>query len=147
MKTADGIYGSSVLLVLLVFSFSGCAGIKEKATETAKVMWGSSTKDLEELRSQANSKTFSCALDDCRNQVLGIAKEESLKIFIDNPQKGLIVMMGFPDIINTTEVGVFLSSVDTAKTKIEITSMSPHAQLVGADFFFPKLQKIFTEAP
>ena len=134
-----------IFLVLGVFSLVGCTTLREKATETAKVMWGSSVKALEESRTQANSKTFQCALDECLRQVVSISKEESVKIFINNPKKGFIVVMGLPNTIDTTEVGIFFTAIEAVKTKIEITSLSPYAQEIAADLFFSKLKMTFSE--
>ena len=52
---------------------TGCASIKE----TAKVMWGSSTRALEEARADGISKTYHCQFDECFDAVLSLARTES----------------------------------------------------------------------
>lgn len=132
------------LLFVFLWSFlmlGGCARI----TETVKVMWGSSTKALEESRWQATSKTFACSLAACKEHIANIAREETLQVFMDNPKKKLMIVMGIPGSISTTEVGIFFSPVDSKKTKIEVTSLSLQAQETAAQIFFSHLKKVFSE--
>jgi hypothetical protein len=60
-----------ISLFALVF-FAGCSFIKE----TAKEIWGSSTRALDAARSDAVKKTFSCSYDQCFDAVLLYADKE-----------------------------------------------------------------------
>ena len=45
--------------------------------ETVKVIWGSSTRALEEARGEALSKTFHCSVDECFNSVIKLTHTEA----------------------------------------------------------------------
>lgn len=42
--------------------------------ETLKVLWGSSTRALEEARGEAISQSYSCRFDDCFNAIVGLGR-------------------------------------------------------------------------
>lgn len=48
----------------------GCSHV----SETAKVLWGSSTKALEKTRDQATVKTFQCDRDKCMDAIVELAR-------------------------------------------------------------------------
>lgn len=129
-------------LILCVFFLScfGCA----RLTEVSKACWGSSTKALEEKRVDAVKKTFQCRFDECFAAVLKIANKRKLTVFAKDKAKELIVVMTVPGCIDTTEVGIFFSDLET-QTRVEIVSLSPKAQQVTADIVFLNLAKIFSE--
>lgn len=145
--------------------FLGCAQL----TEPLKVVWGSSTRALEEARSQAVKKTFLCQFDECFDSVIKIvkgfkpetqegstplilgkadteeeenkeAKSVGLDLFIKDRKKRLIVVMGIPGSVNTTEVGIFLTPVDK-KVVLEVSSLSQHAKSTVANIIFGELSK------
>ncbi len=62
-----------ILSILFLISFSGCATVEE----TAKTVWGSSTRALEKARDKAIKKTFSCTYDQCFDAVIAFADKES----------------------------------------------------------------------
>ena len=49
---------------------AGCS----TAVETFKTVWGSSTRALEEARSDAAKRTYTCNLDECYDAVLALAR-------------------------------------------------------------------------
>ncbi len=71
----------------LLFVITGCA----RLVETAKVIWGSSTRALEEARSEAFSKTFRCSVDECFNSVIKLTQTEAAP---ETAQTGLTTMLG-----------------------------------------------------
>ncbi len=69
------------LLIILV-SVIGCAPVKKTvkvvwglSNETAKEMWGSSTRALEKARANSIIKTYRCELNDCFDAVLSLARK------------------------------------------------------------------------
>ncbi len=123
------------------FFVSGCAHIKE----VPKIMWGSSTKDLEGARWQGAFKTFQGSLSDCFDKVLSIAQEEKMTVFMSDKKKGFIDLMGVAGSLNTTEVGIFLSEPEQGKTKLEVVSTSHQAQFTAAEILFSNFAKTFSE--
>src|ERR1044071_9375806 len=98
---------SLLMLSAGILVLSGCA----PALESAKVVWGSSTRALEKARSEAVREDFPLAYDDCFREVLKIAGVEKWEAFIKDKKKGVIVVIGIPGAVNTTEVGVFFERV------------------------------------
>jgi hypothetical protein len=156
------------LLIFIVGFFSGCVGFKEDA----KLFWGSSTKALEENRREAVIETFACSWEQCFTAVVKYANGEvlqqanenhvdflntrpsdeatlktvkttNLEIFLQDRERKIIVVMGVPGSVQTTEVGVFFTPIDAARTRIEITSLSTLAKMRAADIVFSYLQQKF----
>lgn len=126
------------MLCICLSSF-GCA----RAVETTKVIWGSSTKALEEARADALSQKYLCFYTECFDAVLSVSKEAQYEIFIRDRIKGHIVVMGIPGSINTTEVGIFFDALDEKKVKIDISSLSTKAKTEVAKVIFLDLDKKF----
>ena len=59
-----------ILLFCFLLSVSGCAQI----IEIPKIIWGSSTRALEDARVDALSKTYRCSFNDCYDAVLSFAR-------------------------------------------------------------------------
>ncbi|HOW36150.1 MAG TPA: hypothetical protein PL155_07035 [Candidatus Omnitrophota bacterium] len=119
----------------------GCAHI----SEGLKSFWGSSTKALEDARIDAARNIYTGSWNDCFDQVLAIAKEEELTVFIRDKNKKRIVLMGIPRTINTTEVGVFFSDLGSGKAEVEVVSLSIEAQEIASEIIFSGLEKIFPQ--
>ncbi|MDD3375566.1 MAG: hypothetical protein PHY73_07600 [Candidatus Omnitrophica bacterium] len=132
---------NKILFVILCFTFIGCA----RLMEIPKSILGSSTKALEDYRSTATVKQYPCSLDSCFNDILDIADEAELDIFIKEKKRGLIVLMGFEGVTDTTEVGIFLTSVSEAQTKLEVVSLSSSAQRIASELIFLELNNKFLE--
>ena len=132
---------SIFIVVIFSLSFLGCAKIKE----IPKVLWGSSTKALDEARHQGVSKNYNCNIELCFEDILELAKKEDLEIYIKDHKRWLIVVMGIQDNIETTEVGLFFSALSSKETKIEVVSLSDSAQKTAATMFFKSLDKIYSE--
>ena len=146
MKTMKNKYALAIIGIFL-FWLSGCARVTETTKEVAKVIWGSSTKALEEVRPEALKKVYQCPWGECFEKVLSIAEKEKMKVFIADRKNERIVLMGIPKSIETTEVGVFFTSLESDKTTVEITSLSPEAKESAANIIFLHLSRDFKEIP
>ena len=62
-------------------------------------------------------------------------------IFIQDRIKGMIIVYGIEGNVNTTEVGIFFSSISSKTTKIEVTSLSSSAKEKIAEYVFNYLNK------
>ena len=124
----------------LVGLICGCG----HAAEFTKQIWGSSTKALEEARSDASVKSFNCDYEECFDAVLGIAKKNKLTIFINEKKRSRLVLMGIPGSVDTTEVGVFFLTFSARETKIEVTSLSLQAKEKAAEMIFKYLGEQFS---
>ncbi len=125
-----------MLLVLV-----GCG----PAMETAKILWGSSTRALEAARSNAFRRDFSCDLDACYKETLKIAELEKWEIFIKKRKEPMIVVMGIKGAVETTEVGIFFKSISAGRVEIAVTSLSTNAKRTAAETLFAELANTFPE--
>lgn len=160
-----------IFILFLSVLLGGCSPL----AETVKVLWGSSTQALEEARPGAVKTTFRATVDQCFEVVAGLPKEKKLtetpsegaaapvkeknllgspaepeaknhlNVFIRDRRKQLIVLMGIPASVNTTEVGVFFSSAGKDTTRVEVVSLSPKAQLTASEIIFKRLAQDFPE--
>ena len=154
---------ATIVVICLLNIFTGCSYV----TETAKVIWGSSTRALENARVDAISKTYKCSFNDCFDAVLDLARETEIEvpadvtdkdksprtivksghfdIFIKNRKKRHIVVMGIKDSAETTEVGIFFVQPSLTAVKVEISSLSSSAKRSVADIVFEELSMRFSE--
>ena len=133
---------------------SGCAHIQE----TAKVIWGSSTKALEEARDQAVTATFGCDYDEGFDTVLRMDRDQTIAenrlpaqkvfdVFMKDRRQGVIVVMGINGNVNTTKVGIFFERVGVRSTRVEISSLSSTAKEKVAKAVFQELSLRFSQQP
>jgi hypothetical protein len=138
-----------ILMLSILLSVEGCA----QTTETAKVIWGSSTRALEDARTEAISKTHNSSFNDCFNGVLSLARNEGsqplnkkvFEIFQKDFIKGVIVVMGIKGNVETTEVGIFFMEHGPQMTKVEISSLSRSAKEKVAEAVFAELDRRFNK--
>ena len=137
-------------LLGLILSLSACASVMEPF----KVMWGSSTKALEDARVDALSHTYGCSLDECFNNVLSLARDpksttpitkQFFDVFIKDRIKKHIVVFGIKGNVDTTEVGIFFTNIDERTVKVEVTSLSTSAKKKVAEAIFTELSLNFPE--
>ena len=121
----------------------GCGRISDSLVEPAKVLWGSSTRALENARSSAIRKTYQCPYSQCYETVLEIVKKNEWAVFIDDPVKRHIVILGIKGSVNTTEVGIFFSGLSKKNITIEVTSLSTLAKRKVAEILFAALDQIY----
>ncbi len=183
---------NSLLRVSVLLSLCCCVGCA-RLVETAKVIWGSSTRALEAARSEAITKSFRCRVSECFDAVIQLTKVElqtpieqsaiakmaeeskaeaakkekeqaripetvektatwdavvkpkALDLFISDPKRQLIVLMGVPGSEKATEVGVFFTAMKEQEIKIEISSLSLPAQKTASDMIFAELAMHYEE--
>ena len=129
-----------ILSVLGLIILTGCA----QTSETAKVLWGSSTRALEKERNgNAATETFSCSFGECYEAVLKVAQEEEWAVFINDRAQRHMFIMGIKGSVDTTEVGIFFDPQSQSDTKIDITSLSSSARQKVSERLFSQLRKIF----
>lgn len=171
------------LLLLILAITTGCSQV----TEVPKVLWGSSTKALEEARAKGMRASFTCNWQECFDVVLHMAdkkiiEEEELPlpdlvtqkdddapailpatadtvagqatahkagnafdIFINDPKKQFLVVLGVPGSVDTTEVGIFFTQIGERHTKVEVTSLATNAKVHVAEVVFKKLAEEFDQ--
>jgi hypothetical protein len=149
------------LLLLVCLISSGCARI----LDVPRVLWGSSTRALEEARSDAIAKTYRCSLNDCYDAVLGLARgsknekpvvtetegfvvqtgrTEVFDVFINDRKRHRLVVMGIPGNVDTTEAGIFFSQPTLTTVKIEVSSLSSSAKRTVSEKIFEELDLRFS---
>jgi len=138
------------IIFLLLPLLASCGTV----TETAKVIWGSSTKALEAARVDAPSRTFLCDLDACMDVVEGLTLEDldqdpprlkQFSLFNQDRRTGVLVLMDVPGMIKTTEVGVFFDPLpQDGGVKVDVASRSSHAEQNASDILFAELAKQFS---
>lgn len=128
------------LFICYVVSISllcGCAHLKE----SAKRFWGSSVADLEEARKDAKSEEFEAPLSVCFDKVLDIFKDIDAEAYIINKKKNFIAAINFKGAVDTTRVGVFFTSLENGRTKIEVSSLSPMLASSVAQLLFTSIKE------
>lgn len=139
---------TKLLLIISLVVLSGCVQV----TETAKVVLGTSTKALEEGRSQAIKKSYGCSYQECFYAVLSLDRKEDLEpmsekkyfnVFSKKIDKDYLVVMGIPGNVDTTEVGIFFSRRSLKSVEVEITSRSSSAKRKVAKAVFKELDMRF----
>ena len=68
-----------------------------------------------------------------------------LQLFMKDRQRNFIVVMGVPNCVNTTEVGIFLAPLEAGNVKVELSSLSTKAKRNAAEVVFAHLGKQFPE--
>lgn len=140
-----------LLLILTVFLCSSC----ETIIEIPKTILGTSTRGLEKARINSVSRVYTCAYSDCYQAILDMARlDEKMRpvnedgffnIFQHDRIKGIIVVMGIPGNVDTTEVGIFLTVLDANNVKVEVISKSTSAKKKVAKVVFDELGSRFNQ--
>lgn len=133
-------------LTIILTVFSGCQFLKNTADnmwDFPKTFWGSSTRALEKARSNALTKTYDKGYWDCFRTALKIVKKKQLVVFKKDEVRGLMVIMGIPGAVNTTEVGVFFVELNDNQTRVEISSLSTIAKRLLAKTLFHEMDVAF----
>lgn len=132
----------SILALLILFSLCGCASL----LDAPKNVVGMSTRDMEDARTKSVYQTYGCRFSDCFAAVTDCAQKAKYVIFSQNEVRGLVVLMGVPGYVDTTEVGVFLTQLPEQQgVKVEVASRSSPAKRVVAQILFGELGKKFAK--
>lgn len=136
------------LFAVIILFFSGCAQLQE----VSKTIWGSSTRALDNARETAIFKEYNCTVSECFDVALSLgSKDESLEtqavksytILLKDLRKDVIVVIGVPGSVDTTEVGIFFVKLQSNSTRIEISSLSSYAKQKVAEALFKELDANF----
>lgn len=114
----------AVLMTVLAVMLSGCAGLKD----VPATVWGSSTRVLEDKRGNAMSKTYEKGYWEVFRTAVKVLEKKRFVIFKKDEVRGLMIVMGVPGAVNTTEVGVFFVELNEQQTRVELTSLSTNAK-------------------
>ncbi len=129
----------------LIF-LNGCA-VYNGGVETAKTIWGSSTRALENDREQAIANTYNKNFWEVLRGSLEAARKQGYVVFKKDEVKGYLVLMGIPGSVNTTEVGVFFVELGENETRVEVTSLSTNAKRMVSKTLFQQLDILFGLVP
>lgn len=123
-----------VLVLFFIFSFLGCAALKEGA----KGIVGTSTKALEGARQDAIKKSFDYELGVCYDTVKEILLRNLAYVYAQDKKKGMLAI--YISESDTTAVGIFFTRVDGDTTEIEVSSLSTYAKEFISDMVFTALE-------
>ena len=132
-----------LFMVILVMGFGGCAILQE----FPKTLWGSSTRVLEEARSNAITKTYDQDYWKCLRATIDFLNKKKYVIFKEDDVHAYLVVMGIPGSVDTTEVGIFFVEINDHQTRIELSSLSTNAKRLLAKPLFHGLDIAFGLAP
>jgi len=126
-----------IYVLLSGFLLSGCATI----VESAKVVAGISTKELEAARPQALKKVFSYNYSACYDKAREFLAKKEFYIYARDKQMIAIYLNSDPEPeMSTTPVGVFFKEIDVDNTQVEVSSPSPYARGFIAERLFAVLK-------
>lgn len=120
----------------------GCSPI-----EITKTIWGSSTRKLEQARSDAITKTYDKSYWNTIRAAIAVMEKEEWILFKKDEVSGYVVLMGIKGAVNTTEVGVFFVEVTPNQTRVEISSLSTSAKRLVAKPLFHHMDIAFGLLP
>jgi len=122
-----------LILCLALSTLVGCARTKE----VARGFLGISTKNLEDLRSEAIKETIYADLDTCYTNSLEILRKSKSYVYTQDRKKGLIAV--YLSETDTTPVGIFFTEIGNRNTLVEISSPSIYAKESVATELLSKL--------
>lgn len=141
-----------IVVVCFFILLGGCAPLQE----TAKSLWGTSTTALELARADALRKTYLCDLKECYEAALSLGRNEgSLKpqaekffdVFLKDPRRRHMVVMGIQGNVDTTEVGLFFEDLGGGVVRLEVSSLSASAKKKVARAVFEEFDRRFSPLP
>jgi len=106
-----------------------------------KKMAGVSTHSLEEARVNSIYQVYPCDINACFDAVIDIAVKAKYHVFMKDRVGGFISLMNVPSVVDTTEVGVFLTELPQGQegVRVELASRSSPAKKIVAKLLFPEL--------
>ncbi len=114
--------GQVVAVISLCVASAGCAGLKEAVHGIA----GTSTKVLEEGRSQAIAATIPEGSSSCFTRSEALLKEMGAYIYRADSRSAMIAV--YVSETDTTPVGVFFTPLGNDRTEVQVTSPSSTAK-------------------
>lgn len=130
----------NVLMLLCVLPLIGCAAL----WDAPKNIVGFSTRSLEAARVNASYQSYAASQEDIFRAVLDISVKEKYNVFMKDEIRGMIVVMGIPGAVDTTEVGIFITQTSKpGVVKVELSSRSSPAKRTVALAVLNKLGELF----
>ena len=125
-----------------VLFLNGCV-VLESGQETVKTIWGSSTRALENERVHAQVKTYSFSYWEVFKAAKRVIEQQGYVLFKSDDIRGVMIVMGVPQTVNTTEIGIFFVEEGERQTRIEVTSLSTNAKRLLSKTLFEGLDIAF----
>jgi hypothetical protein len=110
-----------VLIAVALLSAAGCVSLRE----TGKKIWGSSIEHLEDARDEAKVLTVLGSRDAVYDQTKKALLAAGAQVYLESKDRAHLVAMRFKAHVDTTQAGIFFTSLNDEKTKVEVASMSP----------------------
>lgn len=115
----------------------GCA----TATEAGKKIWGSSIEHLERQRPQGVGETFALSLPAALEKTEAILTNAGATVYLKSKNKATLAAMNFQGYVDTTQVGVFFTSLAPGQTQVEVASMIPRLTKEVGELIFKGLKE------
>lgn len=128
---------ATVCMAGLLFALGGCAAVKEGARGFA----GISTRALEESRKEAAVKEFVMEYDACYNKTSKILAR--IGAYAYSRRNDMIAV--YLSETDTTPVGIFLTRLGPAHTRVEVSSPSAFARDKVSGTLFTLMEKPIEE--
>lgn len=132
------------LAIVAVMTVSGCAGfgqraadVQERVVDLPKVIWGNSTRALEEARAEAISKTFSCAFDACFDAVVALGDAWTAPEVVEEERENT-VLTGMP----VPDPGQKAAASENPGPSVEDAAATPSGQDEADAVVIPQLPYI-----
>ncbi|NTV28507.1 MAG: hypothetical protein HGA80_00305 [Candidatus Omnitrophica bacterium] len=129
-----------IWVVLVAFMVCGCAAV----VDAPRNIIGFSMRDIEDVRGQSIYQSYNCELDKCFSAAIYIAEDKKLQVFMKDERRFVLVLMGVPGVVDTTEVGLFFSAIDKG-VRVEVASRSSQARRIVARMIFGEMDNRFTK--
>ncbi|MFA5004621.1 MAG: hypothetical protein WC561_00645 [Candidatus Omnitrophota bacterium] len=140
-------YLRSLIIIALLFVFSGCATVKE----AGRGFLGISTKVLEEGLPNAKKEVFAIDMDSCYEKVKSALIENHAYVYAEKLSPRMIAVYlsvkdtapvdGTSPMDDTTPVGLFFSTKQTNQTLVEVSSPSTYAKEIIAKAVFGAMKQ------
>ena len=154
-ETAKKIWGSSIaaleharvdaLRKTYTCSFAECYDAVLSLARTEKEQEAKAKQEEEAQKAAAEEGKSPAPGLELGSQQKPVADDKFFDVFLKDPRKRHIVVIGIAGNVDTTEVGIFFDEVGPSAVKIEISSLSSTAKRRVAKAVFDTLDKRFAE--
>ena len=129
---------SFILAAFFIFStiLTGCSSM----SNIGSAIIGTNISGLEELKPYSPTKDFDLSYQDTFALMETKINKNGLHQYLSNPGKGYIIVIGLNQQVNTTRIGIFISSNSDSSTKVTLTSKSSTALDRAQIIFFGETQ-------
>ena len=119
---------------------TGCASL----WDAPQNVLGFSRRDMDAARGSAASAVYHADFLDVYEAILDIATKSKYHVFLKDEVRGFIVLMDVPGMVDTTEVGVYVTSLaGGGRVRVEVSSRSTPAKRVVAERILNALAESF----